>query len=242
MKIKLIIGLVAFVWGIFNYFIVNSISLDNNIDHENLYKVKRVVDGDTIVATKDGIDYTVRLIGVNTPESVDPRRPVECYGKEASSYVNELLNDKLVYLESDPTQTNVDRYGRLLRYVYLGDELINQKIINEGFGLEYTYNSPYQFQKEFRDAQLSARNQNKGLWNQNNCPNNSQNIITNVFESNMDTDQCNIKGNISNNQKIYHLPNCRDYQKTQISVENGEKWFCTEDEAIEAGWRKAKNC
>jgi micrococcal nuclease len=131
----------------------------------SLVPVMRVVDGDTIVVLLDGNNTTIRLIGVNTPETVDPRRGVECFGKEASQKTKELLTGRLVRLEPDPTQAERDRYNRLLRYVYLEDgTLFNQWIIEEGFAYEYTYDKPYQYQEEFRTAQEAAESGQKGLW------------------------------------------------------------------------------
>src|SRR6185295_9348710 len=115
---------------------------------DSTYPVSRVVDGDTIVVNIHGTDETIRLIGVNTPETVDPRKPVQCFGKEASNFVKNMLAGKSVRLESDSTQANRDKYGRLLRYAYLGDVLVNEEIISSGYGFEYSYDIPYQFQKE----------------------------------------------------------------------------------------------
>lgn len=133
------------------------------------YTVKRVVDGDTIVLEKNGNTDTVRLIGVNTPETVDPRKPVQCFGREASSFVKSMLLGKSVHLESDVSQDDRDKYGRLLRYVYLDDMLINEEIISSGFGYEYTYDVPYQFQKEFKASEAYAREGRIGLWSSDTC-------------------------------------------------------------------------
>ena len=87
---------------------------------EKLYNVIRVVDGDTI-EIEGG--QKVRYIGIDTPETVDPSRPVGCYGKEASDKNKELVEGKIVRLEKDISET--DRYGRLLRYIYVGDIFVN---------------------------------------------------------------------------------------------------------------------
>src|SRR3712207_834205 len=89
---------------------------------ENEYEVVKVVDGDTLdVKNKEGITERLRLIGINTPETVDPRKPVECFGKEASNRAKTLLHGGTVTLEFDPTQDTRDKYGRLLAYVILPD-------------------------------------------------------------------------------------------------------------------------
>lgn len=129
------------------------------------YLVSRVVDGDTIEVTKDGVKEKVRLIGINTPETVDPRKKVECFGKEASAHAKELLTGKQVKLVTDDTQTKYDKYGRLLAYVYSDDGLfVNKHMIVEGYAYEYTYTVPYIFQKEFKEAQKQAEIEGKGLW------------------------------------------------------------------------------
>ena len=137
---------------------------------KSLFVVSRVVDGDTIEVTRDGVKEKVRLIGINTPETVDPRKKVECFGKEASLHAKEILFGKKVELVSDDTQTKYDKYGRLLAYVYREDGLfINKHMIEEGYAYEYTYHVPYLFQKEFKEAQLKAQNEGKGLWAKGVC-------------------------------------------------------------------------
>lgn len=131
--------------------------------------VRRVIDGDTIEVLINEEKFKVRLIGIDTPESVDPRRPVECLGKEASNRLKELINQKQIVMEGDPSQAERDKYNRLLRYVYLDGKLINQQLITEGFAIEYTYDLPYRYQQEFRGAQKVAQEQNLGLWDPNTC-------------------------------------------------------------------------
>lgn len=129
-----------------------------------LLVVKEVVDGDTIKVSTDKGTETVRLIGVDTPETKDPRKPVQCFGQEASAKMKEWVEGKAVELESDPTQGDLDKYQRLLRYVFLDGQNINRRLIEEGYGFEYTYNVPYKYQTEFKAAQKSAEAGQKGLW------------------------------------------------------------------------------
>lgn len=137
---------------------------------KTFYKVVKVVDGDTIDVDVDGKVERLRLIGINTPETVDPRRPVECFGKEASDKAKEFLLGEEVELESDPTQTDRDKYGRLLRYVRTKEGFFyNLEIIKQGYAYEYTYDVPYKYQKDFRAAQAEAENQRKGLWADGAC-------------------------------------------------------------------------
>lgn len=136
-----------------------------------LFEVVGVTDGDTIKVSIDGKIEAVRLIGMDTPETVDPRKPVQCFGKESSDKAKELLTDKKVRLESDPIQGERDSYGRLLRYVFLEDgTFFNKKMIEDGFAHEYTYQSkPGKYQTEFKDAENSARESKRGLWAPETC-------------------------------------------------------------------------
>jgi micrococcal nuclease len=131
-----------------------------------LCEVVNVVDGDTIKVNINGATETLRLIGIDTPETVDPRKPVQCFGKEASNKAKEILTGKKVRLEADSTQDERDKYNRLLRYVYLEDgTFFNKLMIEEGYAHEYTYQSnPYKYQTEFKEAEKNARESKKGLW------------------------------------------------------------------------------
>ena len=135
-----------------------------------LYSVVKVVDGDTIDVSINGETKRLRLIGINTPETVDPRTPVECFGKEASDKAKSLLTGKKVSLEADSTQGELDKYSRLLRYVFLEDGTnFNLYMIKEGYAYEYTYNTAYKYQKEFKESQVYAKTNNKGLWSPTTC-------------------------------------------------------------------------
>ncbi len=135
-----------------------------------LYKVLEVVDGDTIGVAIDGEVRKVRFIGMDTPETRKPNTPVQCFGKEASAYTTKLLASKNVVLKNDPTQAKEDRYGRMLAYVYTEDGIfVNKKLVEDGYAFEYTYNVPYQFQKEFKTAERLARENGKGLWAADTC-------------------------------------------------------------------------
>lgn len=129
-----------------------------------LYRVVRFDDGDTIVVDMEGKQEKIRFIGVDTPETQDPRKPIQCFGKAASAYTKKIIGTQNVRLEADPTNTNRDRYQRLLRYVYLADgTLVNKKIIEDGYGFALTA-FPFTKLEEFRAAQVSARENNRGLW------------------------------------------------------------------------------
>jgi len=214
------------------------------VSKETLYSVTNVVDGDTIDVSINGKVERLRLIGINTPETVDPRKPVECFGVEASNKAKTLLTGKKVYLEKDITQGELDKYNRLLRYVFLEDGTnFNLLMIKEGYAYEYTYDIPYKYQTEFKNAQKVAQSNKAGQWgdicqNETTMINNAPNLA-----SSSSSGVCTIKGNISSTkERIYHVIGCGSYGKTTIDESKGEKWFCSEQEALDAGWRKALNC
>jgi len=137
----------------------------SKINLELPYKVTKVVDGDTFDIRVDGQTAKVRMIGVDTPETVDPRKEVQCFGKEASDMTKKLILDQVVTLKTDPTQGISDKFGRLLAYVYRDDGLfVNQYLVENGYAHEYTYNIPYQKQDNFKTLAKKAREQKLGLW------------------------------------------------------------------------------
>ncbi len=128
------------------------------------YKVLDIADGDTISVDMSGVSERIRLIGVDTPETHDPDTPVQCYGIEAYGFTSSLLEGTSVRLEADPTNSNRDRYDRLLRYVYLKDgTLLNLLLIREGMGFAYT-TFPFTKQAQFLKTEENSRSQRKGLW------------------------------------------------------------------------------
>lgn len=130
-----------------------------------LARVVRVVDGDTLVLSLDGRQEKARLIGVDTPETVHPSKPVERFGREASAFLRELAEGKAVRVEYEPAGDRRDRYGRLLVYLWRADDsrFVNREIIARGFGHAYT-RYPFRFMEDFRKAERSAREKGLGLW------------------------------------------------------------------------------
>lgn len=129
--------------------------------------VTKVVDGDTVDVVIDGTKHTIRLLGVDTPETVDPRKSVQCFGKESSNKTKELLSGKEVILQKDVTET--DKYKRILRFIYIpledGDYLfVNDYLIREGYGKVLTIPPDVKYAEQFLDAQRQARENKKGLW------------------------------------------------------------------------------
>lgn len=143
--------------------------LDNLNSKDGGYEVTRIVDGDTIEVKRSGESIKVRLLGINTPESVGDRAH-ECFGKEASSYASSILKNQIVKLETDDSQDKYDKYGRLLAYVYLLDnQMANRKLIAEGYAYEYTYDAPYKYQEDFKALQSFAKRETRGLWARDTC-------------------------------------------------------------------------
>lgn len=123
----------------------------------------RVIDGDTIeLADK----RRVRYIGIDAPETVDPRKPVQCFGHEASKENKRLVEGKTVRLEKDVSET--DQYGRLLCYVYVGDIFVNDYLVRQGFAHLDTVPPDVKYAERLREAQTEAQDSNRGLWS--GCP------------------------------------------------------------------------
>lgn len=187
--------------------------------------VHRIIDGDTFEITGG---QRVRLIGVNTPEIT--RGKSEAYGQEAKEFAIEKLQDQKVVLFSDVGDT--DRYGRLLRYVFVKPDpvMFNDQLLIEGYANTMTVPPNVMFADHFVKLEQQAREQNAGLWG------------VELREADSDTDLATytpgceeplIKGNInSRNERIYHVPGSRYYESTIA-----EMMFCTVEEAEEAGFR-----
>ncbi|MHB8171658.1 MAG: thermonuclease family protein [Thermincolia bacterium] len=127
---------------------------------QQLVRVSRVVDGDTFVISGG---QRVRLIGIDTPESVKPRSKPEAYGKEASAYTRNLLEGQQVLLVHDVEKK--DKYGRLLAYVYLEDgRFVNEILVREGYAQVMTVPPNVVHAEDFLRWQREARNGGKGLW------------------------------------------------------------------------------
>ncbi len=125
----------------------------------HILKVRRVIDGDTL-ELDNGED--VRLIGVDTPETNHPKKPVERFGKEAAAFTTRLVEGQEVRLAYD--QQRRDKYDRTLAYAYLLDgTFLNAEIIRQGYGFAYT-RFPFTYLKEFRMLEREAREAQRGLW------------------------------------------------------------------------------
>lgn len=206
----------------------------------NTQLVSKVIDGDTFTI-QDG--SKIRLIGIDAPEKQ------ECYFASSTEYLKSLIENKKVKLEKDISGT--DEYGRLLRYAILpsADEtennvLINEKLVRDGYATRRQQSPDNRYKDLLVTAEAEAKKAGKGIWGA--C----KTALTTKVNEEREIDlgppfpECNIKGNISEKGfgKTYLVPGCDNYEKTKVDTRKGEQYFCFEDDAIEAGFRKAENC
>lgn len=188
----------------------------NTTSQFQYYAVTEVVDGDTLKINRGGTVETLRLIGMDTPETVDPRKPVQCFGKEASNKAMELLVGTKVRLEKDPTQGELDKYGRTLAYVYREDGLFyNKYMIEQGYAHEYTYNTPYKYQIEFKAAQKSAQENQRGLWSPSTC--NGDTTSTTTASPQTTTSSGKFYTSSHYSAKYYYPESCDGWQSLSTS-------------------------
>jgi len=142
------------------YNIISTEKPPENFENMKKSVVERVVDGDTIIISGG---ERIRMIGINTPESVKEAGEVEHFGIEASKYTKDKLEGKTIYIEKDVSDR--DDYGRLLRYIYLEDgTFYNEKIVKEGYAFAGTYPPDVKYNEILHDAEDYARENNLGLW------------------------------------------------------------------------------
>lgn len=181
-------------------------------------KVIEVIDGDTIVVLLNGSKERVRLIGIDTPEVGRP------YFEEATQKTAELILGKTVRLEKDISER--DKYGRLLRYVYLGNIFINAELVRQGYAYAYTYPPDVKYSNYFLKLQREAIEKGVGLWSLS-----SQESTKEKSER--------VKYVASKKRAPFHYPWCR--WAKQISPHNLQT-FSSREEAIQAGHRPCKVC
>jgi len=216
-------------------------------------KVQSITDGDTLRLKIGKKTEKLRIIGIDTPETVDPRKPVQCFGKEATAKLKSLLSRKTVTLEKNPAEDR-DKYKRLLRYVFVKGEDIGATMIHDGFAFSYKQ-YPHPRLEVYNALEIEAREAKRGLWGTACDYAGGSSAASSVSSSPMPaaraassvssvSGSCNIKGNISVSakEKIFHVHGCGSYNATVIDASAGERMFCTEAEAVAAGWRKALNC
>ncbi len=190
--------------------------------------VSTVFDGDTIVVVLGGREVTIRLIGVDTPETARPDTPVQFYGPEASDFTRRALLGKQVRLEFEaPGRPGgaTDKYGRTLAYIITGDGTnFNLELVKLGYGRAYT-KYPFRYQRAFEKAEKAARRAGLGMWDKNKRAAWSDPVRRGT-----------VIGNIRS--RIYHLPGQDEYDRVR---EKNRIYFPSEEEAQKAGFRKARN-
>jgi len=179
------------------------------------YTVSRVIDGDTMVIDNN---QEIRLASVDAPEAG------LCGDVEAKNRLKELVEGKKIVIRG----TVNDRFGRLLVSVYVDSKLVNEIMAGEGWA-RYTSQESADREK-IKTAAQTARTEKRGVYGK--C----------LEETNKENSECQIKGNNREGKKIYVLPGCKGYTNTDIEKDLGDRWFCSESEATEAGYTKAMNC
>jgi len=204
----------------------------------NLVTVTNVIDGDTIEVNGESI---VRLLGIDTPEQG------ECYYREAKDVLKDLILEKNVKLEKDVSGT--DRFGRLLRYVFLpsdseltDDVFVNNYMVRYGYAKVMTMAPDHKYRSLLESSREQAINNKEGMWTD--CIDEMHNTEFGKIGDPPPDPNCLIKGNISLKAygKTYFTVDCYNYEQVKINLDKGEKYFCTEQEAIEAGFRKSDTC
>jgi micrococcal nuclease len=190
--------------------------------------VTDVVDGDTIKVLRGRQQETVRLIGVDTPETGRPETPVQFYGPEAAHFTRRSLLEKrvrLVFEAGNHPGGSRDKYERTLAYVFTDDgKSFNLELIRRGFAKAFT-KYPFRYQAEFIRAEQAARKAGRGLWNDEHRAEWSDTAQRGRTIGNIRTE-------------IYHVPGQRYYDSVE---EKNRIYFRTEQEAQDAGFRKARN-
>lgn len=213
-----------------------SIQYQDSADRPS-YVVSEVIDGDTVRLETGEL---VRFIGIDAPEI----NGGECFAINARTKTSALLLGNEVHLQGDVSDK--DKYGRWLRYVWLDDIMINEELVREGYAIAKSYPPDTKYQFRLEQAQQEAEQKGAGLWaacqNVQDLSDMSIQDQDEQFDAGQDQSSCVIKGNISKytGEKIYHIPGGDYYDDTVIEEELGEQWFCTESEAVEAGWRASK--
>lgn len=202
-------------------------------------KVLSVTDGDTIkVQLQDGSEERVRMTLIDTPETKHPRLGVQPFGKEASEFTTSKLTGKDVVLEKDVQER--DQYGRLLAYVWVGDTLFNERLIEKGYARVAVFPPNTKYVDPFNSVQKKAQAAGVGIWSiENYAQEDGYNTGASEKEDLASPGDSECKGQIkgNTNSKIYHLPSGAHYDSVS---EQNIVWFCSEGEAEAAGYRAAK--
>lgn len=200
-----------------------------NVTYADEVGFARIIDGDTISIN----EQTIRLTAIDAPETAQYCDKVKC-GQLAINYLKTLIANNQVRCEGD----QLDIYKRILAVCYVGKININQQMVASGHAVAYL-----KYSDLYEREQIKAKQQKLGIWATNFIAPSQFRASkwTKAVDEKMDA-KCPIKGNINKKgQRIYHTPYSKSYSKTKISKNKGERWFCSEIEAVNAGWRAPYN-
>ncbi|MFC1790240.1 thermonuclease family protein [Patescibacteria group bacterium] len=222
MKKRLILPLLVFSLLLNGYFLVGGkgflerkFGLEDKTEGEIRGRVVRVIDGDTF-DLEGGV--RVRLAGAGAPEY-----PQGCLGAQAKERLAELVSGK----EIKVTAVKEDNFGRKVGFVLVGEMLVDQVLVEEGLARAASGEDPRQG-ATLLAAEEGAQKAKRGIWS----------ALCSGKEG------CLIKGNVRRDRgtRVYHLSDCYNYQKIVINEQEGDRWFCDEEEAEKAGFRKSEDC
>lgn len=237
---KVIMSVLAFVMAAGGYggYRVFKDDIKYGVNFENrLHTVEEVVDGDTMVI-EDGV--RIRLLGIDSPEKG------KCFADESKNKLSKLVLGKEIILEKD--QGGEDRYDRLLRYVFVNNEnpegdnvFVNKEMVRGGYAESFYVKPNKRYLSLLQSAQREAQDEKEGMWGKCDIEikeNTEREMGVGSFD-----DECVVKGNIDKSyEKYYFIPGCPNYKRVKIDPRKGERWFCSEDDAVEAGWEKSAAC
>lgn len=205
---------------------------------KSVHEVVYVVDGDTVDIENE---VRVRLLGIDAPENG------ECLYTESRAFLTELVGGKQVYLRKDISGS--DRYGRLLRYLVIpadnpseDEVLVQEVLVRSGYAQTLAEAPDNRYRDLLSSAQQEARIAERGMWGA--C----EVVVAEDELREQDSEpidpSCVIKGNISEkgNGKLYFYPGCPNYNRVKVDTRKGEAYFCTEDEAVVAGFERSASC
>lgn len=203
-------------------------------------RVTSVIDGDTIKIQYEGKEETVRYLLIDTPETNHPRLGEQPLGKEATAENKQLIESGDVTIEFDEGG-RFDDYGRMLAYIYVDGESVQKHLLESGLArVAYVFPPNTRHADEFEEVQQLAKKAGSGIWAYSNYATDrgfNEDAYGQERAQEPSTENCQIKGNINRSGvKIYHMPGENSYEQT-----NPEQWFCSEEEALNAGFRSTAN-
>lgn len=209
---------------------------------EVLTGVVRITDGDSI--RLDGHATRIRLFGIDAPEDRQTCRNEHGVDWACGEWVTLQVRARFEGATATCEHRDTDRFGRMVAVCRVAGRDINEEIVRQGWAVAYR-----QFSVDYVAAENDARAKGAGLWSHaftepalfRRQEQVAQAQTTSRLRADDPSADCSIKGNISSNGRIYHMPHNRDYDRTTIDESRGERWFCTPQEAEAAGWRPARN-